>query len=94
MRIVLDGDLEAKVRMGEKLGQTDEVLVMLRDAEGFGVCADTFRKAQIHRYSARFTDLRKLGWTLTRRTCENPSHDHRTQQFEWILGVPAESTLF
>lgn len=93
--IELDPQLEAKIRMGEELGQRDRVLVMLRDADGLGVCGTTFSDAHIPRYSARIGELRDLGWPIPdARRCHNPNHWHKTKQFEWVLGEPADPTLF
>lgn len=106
--IVLDEQLEAKVRMGERLTQREEVLVMLRDGHGYGVCGTVFLQAYIPRYSARIGELRKEGWEITKRKCVNLHHNHgrtpptnrpgpkpkQSHQFEYVLGVPADPTLF
>jgi hypothetical protein len=85
--IELDPQLEAKVRMDEKLTGEELVLVMLRDAGTRGVCGTTFLKAYQPRYSARLHALRKRGWNIQRRRCDR--HDwHDTAQYVWELLPP------
>lgn len=86
--IELDPQLEAKVRMDEKLTGDELVLVMLRDAGPRGVCGTTFLEAYQPRYSARIYNLKKLGWNITeKRRCD--MHDwHDTAQWVWELRPP------
>lgn len=51
------------------------------------VCSFTFYKdpALTHRLAARIYDLRKLGWTIDNRSCQNPYHDHQARAVEYEL---------
>lgn len=53
---------------------------------GEWVCGTTFLKMGIPRYAARMLEIRqqRTDWTMERRKCRSPYHQHLTnQQFEW-----------
>ena len=55
------------------------------------VCAVDFLRLSppIVRYGARIFQLRKDGYVIWRRDCENPNHGHQTRQYEWsLIAVP------
>ena len=64
------------------LGLQRDDLPLLEDAMvhqqgGYRVCGTMFLDAHI--------DLKALGWTIHKRRCENPSHHHRSAQWEWWI---------
>ena len=59
---------------------------------GGWVCATVFLERHIPRYGPRIYDLRREGFHIVRRVCQNGWHDHYSTQFEWqIVGLPGES---
>lgn len=59
-----------------------------------GVCGTRFLELHIPRYSARINELRKDGYTISRRTCTNPYHQHRGTQYVWFLAEVDQPALF
>ncbi len=67
--------------------QKQDVLMMLWDREW--LCVSEFMRAYIPRYSARLFELRRDGWTLEKRRCQQHPHDLD----EWRLaGTPSPMT--
>jgi hypothetical protein len=49
------------------------------------VCGTTMHAANIGRYGGRLHELRKRGWLIDKRPCENLNHSHTTRQQEYFL---------
>jgi hypothetical protein len=77
----------------DQSSQLDRVLRLLIHQEW--ICAVEFLRLSppIVRYGARIYQLRKTGYVIWRRDCENRSHDHQTRQYEWGLIAIPESAL-
>ena len=41
-----------------------------------------------HRLAARILDLRRLGYPIETRTCQNPIHTHESRTVEYVLSGP------
>ncbi len=72
--------------------QTDKVLGMLKEND-LGVCATTFNREYIPRFSARILELRKQGHEIEKRKCFQTSHNHHTKQVRYILMPPRKHRL-
>lgn len=74
------------------MSQVDQVLGMLEG--GRWVCGTEFLDERIPRYSARFADLRRAGYTVIRDRCVDPAHHHfnpdsgrSSLQYRWRLAA-------
>lgn len=57
------------------------------------VCAVEFLRLSppIVRYGARIYQLRKSGYVIWRRECDNSGHEHLTRQYEWgLIATPEQ----
>lgn len=69
--------------------QIDRVLRRL--TRGWTCGVTLLEEERLPRASARIHELRLDGWYVERRRCANPSHKHRTAQWEWRIDrMPAE----
>lgn len=70
------------------LTQLDRVRLQLQ--RGW-ICASQFLDQHIPRYGARIHELKRQGYSIERRLCAHPWHNHRSTQYQWrIVGEPGK----
>ena len=58
-----------------------------------GVCATTFLRDHIPRYSARISELRQT-LAISRVRCPYEHHSHSTVQYAWKLDTDDQGSMF